>query len=56
MQKFAVIGLTVGCNVSYAGKVTMGYVLFEENWLFALEYVSMGLVGTIAMESKGRVV
>lgn len=50
------IGLTVVCNVSYAGKVTMGYVLFEENWLFALEYVSMGLVGTIAMESKGRVV
>eukprot|EP00913_Durusdinium_trenchii_P032301 g30244.t1 len=42
LQKFAVIGLTVVCNVSYAGKVTMGYVLFEENWLFALEYVSMG--------------
>ncbi|CAK9032042.1 unnamed protein product [Durusdinium trenchii] len=50
LQKFAVIGTTIFANVSYACDVSMGRALFDENWLFAVEYICLGVFGTIAME------
>ncbi|CAK9031512.1 unnamed protein product [Durusdinium trenchii] len=50
LQKFAVIGLVISGSVSYACDVSMGRALFEDNWLIAAQYISLGLIGTVAME------
>ncbi|CAK9093046.1 Protein MAK16-like A [Durusdinium trenchii] len=50
LQKFVVIALTVLSNVSFACDTSMGHIFFEENWLFAVEYIMLGVIGTIAME------
>lgn len=51
MQKFAVIGLVISGSVSYACDVSMGRALFEDNWLIAAQYISLGLIGTVAMDT-----
>eukprot|EP00913_Durusdinium_trenchii_P021179 g19900.t1 len=51
LQKFVVIALTVLSNVSFACDTSMGHIFFEENWLFAVEYIMLGVIGTIAMDT-----
>ena len=50
LQSVAVLGVSVTANLSYAFAIVLGRALYEHNWLNAVQYISLGLVGTVAME------
>ncbi|CAK9093044.1 Protein MAK16-like A [Durusdinium trenchii] len=50
LQNLGVLGVTLTANVGYGCAIITGRALFEHNWLFALQYISLGFFGTLGME------
>ena len=50
LQSVGVLGVSIVANLGYACSIATGHALYEENWLNAVQYISLGFVGTIAME------